>query len=209
MSINFDFQSEMTQFFSSASSAVKEKGFEPLGLSNDEMSAILSDRHGLTNTLVKSFPELCFRDKARTRPRSFMEALYVWETYTRKSTIAELSTALKVKATSIPQYMYTVRDALNSAFGLDIICEGDTYKLMSMDDLRQRSEHLGKALESYGTRLLKVAHAVQSLEASGYSDHPELQAVKLGITNIAVAMNQLTGEVSNPEIRQLAASLAA
>lgn len=189
-----DFQSEMSAYFSRVSSKVKEKTFEPLGLSNDEVVTLLSSKEGLSDILSRSFPELCFRDKGHTKPRAFMQALFVWEMYGRKATISELSEALEVKVTSIPQYMYVVRDAVNASLGLDIICEGDTYKLMSMDDLRQRSEHLLSAMESFGARYLKLQRAVESLEKVGYSEHPSLVAAKAATDGVSSAMKALTGQ---------------
>lgn len=206
MAVNF--RVEMDNFFSQAGVNAKPQGFETIGLNNDEMKEILGDRNGLTDALQRNFPDLCYRDKSHTKPKAFMQALFVWELYGRKSTVAELSEALGVKYTSIPQYMYVVRDALNIAFGLDIVCEGDTYKLMSMDDLQQRSDHLVKALETYGTRMIKVARAVNSLEKCGYGDHPQLVAARSATSSIATALMSLAGEIKNPELKALAATAA-
>lgn len=192
--MSLDFQKQMDTYFSKVGENVKDKTFEPLGLSNEEVSTLLSTKEGLSDALTRNFPELCFRDKAHTKPKAFMQALFVWEVYGRKATISELAEALQVKVTSIPQYMYVVRDAVNAALGLDIVCEGDTYKLMSMDDLRQRSEHLLKAMESFGARYTKLQRAVESLEKLGYSEHPQLAAAKTATDGVTSAMKALTGQ---------------
>lgn len=208
MTTTIDFRKEMDSFFSQAADKVKEPEFTPIVVTNDEMQAILKDRTGLTDALQRNFPALCYRDKSCSKPRAFMEALFVWEMYGRTCTVGDLSSALAVKATSIPQYMYYVRHALNATFGLDIVVEGDTYKLMSMDELRQRSEHLAQTMEAYGNRLVKLARAVESLEKCGYGDNPQLQAAKVATGSVVLALQSLTGDIKNPQLKALAGTPA-
>jgi len=208
MTTTIDLRQEMNTFFSQAKKKPEDTGFQSLALTNEEIQTILQSRNGLTDTLQRSFPALCYRDKACTKPRSFMAALFVWERYGRTIRVGELSDVLGVKATSIPQYMYHVRHALNQAFGLDIVVEGDVYKLMSMDELRQRTEHLTATMKDYSGKLEKLARSIQSLEKCGQGNNPDLLAAKVATGSVVLALQSLTGDIKSPHLKALAAATA-
>lgn len=185
-----DITKQALEFFAEASAQSNEDSFSFIGLTDDEMNAILKSKSGITEALQREFPHLCYRSGGR--PLKFMMVLYAWELYGRKATISAIASSLGLSTLSVPQYMSKVRKAVNAALGLDIVLNGNTYELSSIDNLQERVENLRKAMLKLVPKFEKFSKAYVSAQKQGYSGHPLLGSAEDVLSGVEMARKALS-----------------
>ena len=134
--------------------------FSDLGLTAEQVEAILEAPGGISRLLIDQFP----RDTKRGGvPHAFMKALIVFEKYGRDTSYSAIAAALEVNKDTAKEYLRQARVVVHSTLGIEIIAEGDNVRLVAANDARERAERVVKVFNQ------QVMPALKKLEACATS----------------------------------------
>lgn len=144
-----------------------KREFRNLGVTPEEMEAVLSEQYGLTMGLQQNFPDRVNRGEELMSP---FKALYVFEHLSRDCSYAQIADALEVNADTAYQYMAIARDAVKKAYGIEIMTQREQVRLVTSNDLREKTTRFVEYIESEVTpKLKKVEQFAASLKQSNQS----------------------------------------
>ena len=141
-----------------------KREFRNLGLTPEEMEDVLSEQYGLTMGLQKNFPDRV--NRGEDLMASF-KALYVFEHLNRDCSYAQIADALEVSPDTAYNYMAGARDAIKKAYGLEIITQKEQVRLVTSNDLREKTARFVEYIESeVAPKLKKVEQFAASIKQS-------------------------------------------
>jgi hypothetical protein len=113
--------------------------FRDLGLTIEQVNAVLADQHGITELLLQEFEQETRRGGV---PHASIKALAVFEHYDRDTSYAAIAAAMNVKKETAKEYMREARAAVRTALGIEITTEDEVVRLVNANDARQRSQRV-------------------------------------------------------------------
>jgi hypothetical protein len=142
-----------------------KREFISLGLTPEEVESVLAERYGLTEGLRKHFPDRVLRGKASRSAEltSTFKALYAFEHLGRDCSYAQIADAMEINPDSAYQYMVQARHAVEVCFGLNILTAKEQVRLVSQDDLRERTVRFVNFIED---KVVPQMNKVQVFAAS-------------------------------------------
>jgi hypothetical protein len=134
--------------------------FRDLGLTSEQVEALLAHQHGITELLLQEFDRETQRGGV---PHAFMKALIVFEQHGRRTSYGAIAAALEVNSDTAKEYMRDARAAVRAALGIEIMAEGDTVRVVNENDARQRAQRVVNVFTE------QVQPALKKLEACALS----------------------------------------
>jgi hypothetical protein len=134
--------------------------FCDLGLTAEQVEAVLSSKHGMTCLLLQEFNRSTMRGSA---PHAFIKALWIFEEYGRDTSYGAVAAALEVTKDTAKEYLREARSAVRSALGVEILAEGDYVRLVVANDAHERAQRVLAVFKQ------QVEPALKKLEACAIS----------------------------------------
>lgn len=134
--------------------------FHDLGLTAEQVEAILANKAGISRLLKQEFKRETYRGGV---PHAFMKALIVFEEYGRDTSYGAIAAALEVNKETAKEYLREARVAVRAALGIEIMADGDNVRLVAANDARERAERVVKVFSE------QVMPAIKKLEACATS----------------------------------------
>lgn len=138
--------------------------FRDLALTAEQVEVVLSSKHGVTDLLLQEFEN---STRCGDRVQSFIKALWVFEEYGRDTSYGAIAAAMEVSSDTAREYMREARSAIQTALGIQMVSSGDSIRLMSTGDARDRAERVLNVFKQHVEPALKKLEAcTTSLSAS-------------------------------------------
>lgn len=134
--------------------------FHDLGLTAEQVEAILANKGGISRLLLQEFKR---ETKRGGVPHSFMKALIVFEEYGRDTTHGAIAAALEVNKDTVKEYLREARSVVRTTLGVEILSEGDNIRLIAANDARERAQRVVNVFDK------QVMPALKKLEACAKS----------------------------------------
>ena len=153
----FDFSKLEEEARQQASETAK---FYDLGLTAEQVEAVLASKHGMTCLLLQEFNRSTMRGAV---PHAFIKALWIFEEYGRDTSYGAVAAALEVTKETAKEYLREARAAVRAALGVEILAEGDYVRLVVANDAHERAQRVLAVFKQ------QVEPALKKLEACAIS----------------------------------------
>jgi hypothetical protein len=154
-----------------ASKASARWTFPNLGLTSEQVEAILAEQYGLSQMLEAKFSErvMVTRDGGAV-PIAEMRALIVFEHEGRDTTYPVIADALEVTENTAYSYIRNARQAVLTAFGLDILTTGECVRLVNQQSAIDAAQRVIDVFDKHMLPAMAKAEAcVHSLQRMNQS----------------------------------------
>jgi len=153
--------------FSQFSGGESKRPFTNLGFTAEQVEGILENQYGMSETLMQEFPDITKRNVGGVaEPLAFVKAGIIFENQLRDTTYDEIATALGCTEDTAYQYMVKYREAVMTAFSLNIVTAKETIRLANQQTARDAAKRVLDVMEAHvRPAMTKLDACAKSLEA--------------------------------------------